>query len=321
MFNNNSSIRLVPVGVRHLTFFMDKTDGTFTSGTGRSVNASSHFTTHQRATESSPVKVWRRSPDKHQKTVPLCITHLRNHAPSIQHHHPESYPTCSYTILRTAPATALTWTSAPGGGGGRGIGDWGTGRAVTGGLGWSSGWGCWRTWPWWARRRLSASVRSGPWWPPRPLSSCQSGWSPRLGSHLRGQQIKNKHGPLLLYRVETQHRKVGDFVLFCFLTYRKKEEKQHTHTPVIDCMWGCIVSLVPSPVKGTQSILPPCQLQSQPATHTLPPSIVLGDIWAVSLEIFLFWLPPERSIKRLCSTGGTYWRERMLCVRYRLYVR
>lgn len=99
------------------------------------------------------------------------------------------------------PAPVLTWTSEPGGGGALGIGDWGTGRVVTEGLGWSSDWGCWRTWLWWARQHPMASVRSGPWWPPQLLSSYQSGWSPHLGSHLRGQQITNKQGPLLLYGV------------------------------------------------------------------------------------------------------------------------
>lgn len=83
-------------------------------------------------------------------------------------------PTLS-CVYAPSSALGLTWTSEPGGGGGLGIGGWGTGRVVTEGLGWSSGWGCWRTWPWWARRHLMASVHSGPWWPPQPLSSYQSG--------------------------------------------------------------------------------------------------------------------------------------------------
>lgn len=99
------------------------------------------------------------------------------------------------------PVSVLTWTSEPGGGVGLGIGGWGTGKVVTEGLGWSSGWGCWRTWRWWAQQHPMASVHSGPWWPLQPLSSYQSGWSPRLGSHLRGQQITNKQGSPLLHRV------------------------------------------------------------------------------------------------------------------------
>lgn len=108
-------------------------------------------------------------------------------------------PTSSSSFVPCS-APVLTWTSEPGGEGALGIGDWGTGRVVTEGLGWSSGWGCWRTWLWWARQHPMASGHSGPWWPPQPLSSYQSEWSPHLGSHLRGQQITNKQGPLLLYR-------------------------------------------------------------------------------------------------------------------------
>lgn len=92
-------------------------------------------------------------------------------------------------------AAILTWTSEPGGEGGLDNGDWGTGRVVTEGLGWSSDWGCWRTWPWWAQRHPMASDHSGPWWPLQPLSSYRSGWSPRPGSHLRGQKITTNKGP------------------------------------------------------------------------------------------------------------------------------
>lgn len=159
------------------------------------------------------------------------------------------------------------------------------------GLGWFSGWGCWRTWLWWVRRHLTASARSDPWWPPLLPPSYQSGWSPHLGSRLRGQKIRNKHGPLLLYRVfffylNTHNTKISNdasYVLIetsdVFLLHSSKGNvwwsKEDGHISIRIIM--VTVRSIHSKQKATH---PKQHIPSSCNCHTH------ADIWAVSLETF-----------------------------------